>query len=145
MITYGAANVSHEMDKNIAMNVKNFKQNDFDDHLTEYVDIDILINLYMESFKTNKRGLQNKLKKKFSMLKGLNTDPTTFHDYDRLINECLNFKSPSPLVKFAGKVSFYRAYVYSLMCERNNEFMDEEIFCAGLNRFGCENLVPINT
>lgn len=62
-----------------------------------------------------------------------------------VIKEHKPIKSPSPVMQFAGTVSYLRAFLFGLMTGNNNGEINEVEFLSGCTRFGIDNPTPIIT
>ena len=62
-----------------------------------------------------------------------------------MLTDFLPSKAPSTSVHFPKDITFYRAFIYSLVCGTNSNEITKEQFLAGCNRFGIDNPCPIIT
>jgi len=101
--------------------MKRIKINPSDKQDTELIDIDALLEMYVEEFQTRKKkilkDLQKEFMKKFSERKDgmFSTD-----EIDRIVQICLPLISNSAFAKFPGQFTIRRAFLYALVCKENN-------------------------
>ena len=149
-------NVQRDMPKfrmKITRIVKAMKENNLDDHDTGYVDVDLLLQMYLEEFRTTKRENLGRLSKYFKGTLQENekegnerANQITFANVTRIISEFKmnkQQKTPTQFLSFAGHMCAARALMYAMMCGRNGYEVSEQEFLAGCNRFGIDNPLPI--
>ena len=107
------------------------------------IDIDVLLDYYVEEFTSRKKqilkDLQKEFMKKFTERKdGLfSTD-----EIDRIVQTCLPLISNSAFAKFPGHFTIRRAFLYALVCKENTGQVNLVDFLAGCNRYGLDNPAP---
>lgn len=132
----------------ITSNIKKIKVNPLEDAETEYVDLDIILNYYVDEYRTIKKDNQRALLKGVDkILRSIDNrgKDINMKDVKEMIVNFLPAKSPSTSVQFPREITFYRAYVYALVCGDNNKKVTKQQFIAGCNRFGVDNPCPIIT
>ena len=123
--------------------MKRIKINPTDEQETELIDIDILLEMYIEEFQARKKkilkDLQKEFMKKFSERKDgiFSTD-----EIDRIVQLCLPLISNSAFAKFPGPFTIRRAFLYALVCKENTGQVNLVDFLAGCNRYGLDNPSP---
>jgi hypothetical protein len=127
----------------IRRNLKRFKAKPDDDFESEFVDVDILLDLYVEEYVTKKKQNLKELQKEFMRQYAGRKDGTFSTDeIDKIITTCIPMISASAFVKYPSTFTFRRAFFYSLICKDNNNYVNLVEFLAGCNRFGLDNPAP---
>ena len=128
------------------------KNDELDDFETEYIDMDELLKLYLDEFRSikNKHGkmLLDNFKQEvhsndFDGDAKLNW--LTFKNIYSIITkfkEDRTFKA-SGMLKEAQASHYLRALLYAFMCGDNGNDISDKEFLAACNRFGIDNPMPV--
>ena len=126
----------------VRRNVKKIKTNALDDFETDYIDVDVLLNLYLEEFKAKKKSNQKTLSKEFMKKYQEQEGLFSTEDVDRIMLSCMPATSPSVFVRYPAALAFRRAFLYALVAGDNAFDISTPEFIAGCNRFGLDNPSP---
>eukprot|EP00347_Sterkiella_histriomuscorum_P013232 403365504 len=129
----------------VRRNVKKIKTSQLDDFETDYIDIDVLLNMYCEEYKSKRKANQKNLSKEFMRKYQEQEGLFNTEEIDKIVQMCMPSISPSAFIKFPGVISIRRAFLYSLVCGENSFDVNTQEFIAGCNRFGIDNPCPIVT
>lgn len=134
--------------KRIKANIQRMKVNELDEAETDFIDLDLVLQFYMEDYYKLRRANQRKIVTAIKACNmhnvNLNQD-LSIKDVKRILVNIIPAKSGAPNVVFAKEVTMMRAFIYSLVCETNSSKVSAEAFLAGCNRFGIDNPCPIIT
>lgn len=132
----------------IKKNIQRMKVNELDEAETDFIDIDLVLSFYIEDYKKLRRANQENIVKSLNTCnqhnENMNRD-LSIKDVKRLLQLIIPTKSTAPNVVFAKEVTIQRAFIYSLVCQTNDNKVTPEAFLAGCNRFGIDNPCPIIT
>ncbi|CDW81151.1 UNKNOWN [Stylonychia lemnae] len=129
----------------VRRNVKKIKTNPLDDFETDYIDTDVLLNMYCEEYKTKRKQNQKNLSKEFMRRYQEQEGLFNSEEIDKIVATCTPSQSPSVYVKYPGIISVRRAFLYALVCGENGFEISTQEFIAGCNRFGIDNPCPTVT
>lgn len=114
----------------------------------DYLDVDMVLGMMIEEYKTQRRQNQRDLNKAFMRAMISDVGSFSLDTYISLIQQGLpkNTEGPAvdnPLTLYTGKISQIRAYIFSCTSgdSNTNRFTNEQ-FLSGCNRFSIENPVP---
>ena len=126
--------------------IKKIKKDPSDDYDTEYVDVDVLMTMYVDWFKSFKVQQQQKLMKQFQrVIDGAGESSELSIDNISSIMSNLQQKQNYQFLSFGGNICQLRAFIYATMCGKNGFNCSEPEFIAGCNRYGLDNPTPIIT
>ncbi len=121
--------------------MRRLKANDETEH--DYIDVDQLLEMYLEQFQTRKKQILKDLQKEFMKKFAERRDGQfSIDEIDRVVQTCLPLISNSAFAKFPGQFTIRRAFLYSLVCKENTGQVNLVDFLAGCNRFGLDNPTP---
>jgi len=120
LITWFGEEDNRKWFNRVRKSMRRIKVNASDEQETELIDIDALLEMYIEEYQTRKKkilkDLQREFMKKFSERKDgmFSTD-----EIDRIVQICLPLISNSAFTKFPGSFTIRRAFLYALVCKEN--------------------------
>ena len=125
------------------------KLNELDETGMNYLDVDKLLDSYMDEFYEARMQKQDELKLDFeNMMRDCRrlSRKINIKDIIRVFvsDKELN-KSPVLHLKFADNFTMIRTFIYSLVCGLNQAEVTTEQFMAACNRFGVDSPLPIIT
>lgn len=129
----------------IRRNLKRFKISPTDDIESEFIDTDILLDLYLDEYTTKKKANLKELQTAFINYYNLKKDSSNQYstvEIEDIVQPVIPVASNSAFVKFPGLVTIRRAFLYSLTCKDNNDCVNLVEFLAGCNRFALDNPAP---
>ena len=127
----------------IRRNLKRFKAKPEDDFESEFIDIDILLDLFIEEYVAKKKQNLKDLQKEFMRAYAGRKDGTFSTDeMDKIMQTSIPMLSTSAFVKYPGSFTMRRAFLYALICKDNNNYVNPVEFLAGCNRFGLDSPAP---
>ena len=122
---------------------KRYKANVTDDFETEFIDIDSLLDLYIEEYQTKKKLNLKNFQNEFVRLSADRKEGNFSTDeIEKIVLSLLPSISNSAFVKFPGHFTIRRAFLYALICKENNYFVNLVEFLCGCNRFGLDSPAP---
>ena len=134
--------------------VKKMKDNNLDDYDTDYVDVDLLLDMYLQEFRNTKRDNLIKLSKQFKSLvheQEKERDNGNWLTFSNALKITTDYRyhstsmKPTQFLSHAGPISTARALMYAMMCGKNGPDVSDVEFLAGCNRFGIDNPLPPQT
>ena len=87
---------------------------------TPYIDVDSLIGMYLDEYRTRKKTNQGNLIKEFVRVYQEVRGDISTTDFDEVFIDVLPSMSSSWFVKFVSTLSIRRAFIYALTCGENN-------------------------
>ena len=111
--------------------IKKLRADELDEFETEYVDIDMLLSMYVEEFKIHRRITTQHLMKLFNGFvvrsKGIFTEFSMALAND-VVREAKPKKIAPLMLKFCGSISLTRAMIHAFMSGNNNNKVEEFTF-----------------
>tara|TARA_B110000285_G_C15133375_1_gene625181 strand:+ start:3072 stop:3590 length:519 start_codon:yes stop_codon:yes gene_type:complete len=138
-----------EFKHKVSDNIIPRKASVMEDVLTPFVDLDIVLSLYLDAYRGQRLKNQSNICVLFN--KHMN-DPQrsgqefiSLSDVRELMKQIIPEKSFSPHVHYPRDITILRSFIYALVCGKNGNKVSVPEFLAGCNRFGVDNPCPIIT
>ncbi|CAI2376513.1 unnamed protein product [Moneuplotes crassus] len=110
----------------------------------EYVDVDQVLNGYLDEYMTKKQKNQKVLTKHF--VKFFQEQEGIFNS-DEIISVCSNLTPEtnpvSKYVSYPGEITFLRSFLFALTSQSNSFDISNKTFLKGCSRFGVDSPYPI--
>jgi len=122
---------------------KRYKATQEDEFETEFIDVDVLLDLYLEEYQAKRKQNLKDLQKEF-MRYYQNRKEGVFStdEIDKIVMQSMPSISGSAFVKYPGSFTIKRAYMYALTCKENTDCVNLVEFLSGCNRFGLDCPAP---
>lgn len=112
----------------------------------DYLDLDSILGMMLDEYKSQRRLFQKDLQKQFLRQLESNVGPLDLDAYEDVIAQGLppddDNHAEDPLMQFPGKISRVRAFIFSCVSsDSNTHTLTDDQFLAGCWRFAVENPV----
>ena len=144
------ANEKGAWDSRVKANIKKEKANKLDAHETDFVDLDLMISFLIDEYRKLRRKQMDSIIKEVKNMNQMNQRcnmKISMRDATQIMNKALPHKSAvhGNMVTYAVDMSFARAFIYALSCDKNDHEVHPATFLAAANRFGLDNPTPTIT
>jgi hypothetical protein len=119
--------------------LRRYKATPEDEFETEFIDVDVLLELYVEEFQAKRKQNLKDLQKEFMRYYSNRKEGVfTTEEIDKIVGQSVPTISPSAFVKYPGSFTVKRAFMYALTCKDNTDSVNLVEFLSGCNRFGLD-------
>jgi len=119
------------------------KETPLEENDTDFIDIDTLLVMMIEEFKSKRKHNQNLLMKNFMRNYQAHEGLINTEELDQILKESVPSESPSALVSYPTELTFRRVFIYALTAGQNSYDINGQELLAGASRFGIDSPLPI--